>query len=169
MLDGLADSAGRAQIAAKPGPAYRAPSPHPGPAWCPGREGTGGAVGVERPPRPVGSGPATGPLPRPHTPWGCPGVFLPESPWYPSCFAALSLHGQDPSQIQAGAWGSHEVRVEGPRASGSGCRAGSRGIPGLEAAGGVGAAVTSGEEVGLWAGEEVASDRKAHWARTGWG
>lgn len=25
-----------------------------------------------------------------------------------------------------------------------------------------------GEEVGLWAGEEVASDRKAHWARAGW-
>ena len=65
---------------AKPGPAYWAPSPYPGPAWCPEREGTGRAGGAERQPRPVGSGPAAGPLPRPHAPQGCTGVFLPESP-----------------------------------------------------------------------------------------
>ena len=76
-------------------------------------EGTGG-TGQERLPLPVGSGPAAGPLPRPHAPRGCRDVFLPESPCYPSCFAALGLHGQNPSQIQARVRGSHAVRVERP-------------------------------------------------------
>lgn len=51
---------------------------------------------------------------------------------------------------------SREARGLGQEGS-----AGSRGIPELEASVGVGVAVTSeGRKLGVWAGEEVASDRK---------
>lgn len=111
--------------------------------------------------------PGRGPVATSTRPQGCTGVFLLESP-YPCCFAApLPRPGPQPDPGQGAGIPSSQSR--GVRASGSGCRAGSRGIPGLEAAEGVGAGWRLREEVGLWAGEEVASDRKAHWARTGWG
>lgn len=76
-------------------PAER-PLPTPALPAAPGGRGLEGRE--ERRDRPVGSGhgsahgPVTGPLPRPHAPQGWANVFLPESPWYLVCFAALGLH-----------------------------------------------------------------------------
>ena len=62
--------------------------------------------------------------------------------------------------------GTHVARAEGPRGSGPGGRAGSGGMRGPQWE--WVQWLPPGEEVGLWAGEEVASDRKAEWARAGW-
>lgn len=127
---------------AKPGPAYWAPSPTLALPGAPGGEGTGRAGGAEEDNPARGLRPSRGPIATPHAPQGCT-VFLPESPWYPCCLQHSASMARTPARSRPGR-GDPKQSIRGSGASGSGCRAGSRGIPGLEAAEGVGAAVTSG-------------------------
>lgn len=74
-----------------------------------------------------------------------------------------------PAEASSQVWrlGSPGVRAEGLRSSSTkaGLVAGNlRQVASVE----LGAVGVGGEEVGVRAGEEVASDRKAKWARAGW-
>lgn len=168
MLEGLADSAGRAQSV---GTSQDLPTERPRstlvlPGALGGRGDWRSRTGETTPPR--GLRPGRGPLATSTRPSGLQRCFPSGVTMLPEllCSTQPPRPKPQPDPGQGAGVPCSQSRAAWPPGQGAGLAAGAS--LGWRPQGEWVPRLPPGEEVGLWAGEEVASDRKAHWARAGW-